>query len=364
MLGDATQALERAVGPRPSAESWLDGSADALQVREVLIVETTAADQFPDPFDRIELRTVRGQKMQPEVLGHLGPPGFVQDSVVIASVVTDDHRFAAGAASETLEFLQEVPASLRIEPAFRARHDQFAVPQAHRAKEADAFARGCVAADRVVHLGRHPETTARTVLLEVHFIHGPEIDLDVSRQLPEFFYAPLVLGDLLVPLQDEVCAVESRVAETVSGTGAPSTSRAVPFPETQTTSGHPTSESPGQTRWDWRVTPTPLSQAAFHSDGLVGQVARLRTIPPALALQIAAPSSPRCAASRPVSQPPVDRSSPAQRVALHATDGRNAKHRFAVSHPAAPLSCSLDRKSSVVSSPLIVETPPHIGNYL
>ena len=128
------------------------------------------------------------------MIGRLGPPWFVQDSMVIAGVVADDHHFATGAARETLKFPQEVSASLCIEPTFGARHDQFAVPQAHRAKEAEALARGCMAADRVVHLGWHPETTARTVLLKVDFIYGPEINLAVSRQLPEFFMRRLCLG--------------------------------------------------------------------------------------------------------------------------------------------------------------------------
>lgn len=248
MLSNAAQALERGVRPRPCAERWLDRSDDALQGREVLIMEATTTDQFPNPLDGIELRTVRRQKVQPEAIGDRGPPGFVQDRVVIAGVVADDHHLATGAASDTLKFAQEVPTSLRIEPAFGPRHDQFTVPQAHRAKEADTLARGGMAADRIMNLGRHPKTTARTVLLEMHFIHRPQIDVDASGQLPEFFYAPLALECPLAPLPDEACAAESQVAETVSGTGEPSTSPPVPGAETPTTLGRPTSGSSGQTR--------------------------------------------------------------------------------------------------------------------
>src|SRR6266550_5815737 len=48
-------------------------------------------------------------------------------------------------------------------------------------------------ANRIFHLGRDPHPTPRAVLLEVNFINSPEINLRISCQCAEFFYALLVI---------------------------------------------------------------------------------------------------------------------------------------------------------------------------
>ena len=156
MLSDATKALKCRVRARPLAQARSDGGNYALQVREVLIVQTPATKQFPHPFDGIEFRAVGRQEVQEEVAVHFAPPRSVQLRVMVAGIVADEDDLPAGVAAPPLQSAQEGPASLRVKHAFRLRHDQFAVPQAHGPEEADALACWRMATDRVGHLGRNP----------------------------------------------------------------------------------------------------------------------------------------------------------------------------------------------------------------
>ncbi len=61
------------------------------------------------------------------------------------------------------------------------------VPQPHRGKVSDAMSRGGVQQDRVFGLWRNPHLAPRTMLLEVHFVGGPEIHRLVCHQRLEFF---------------------------------------------------------------------------------------------------------------------------------------------------------------------------------
>ena len=336
MLGDATQALKRGIGTRPSAECWLEGSDYIVQCWEVLIVETATPDQFPDAFDRIELWTVRRQKMEPEVMGDGCSPRLVQHSVVIACVIADDHHCATRVATDAFQFTQEVPASLRIEPAFRTRHYQLAVPQAHCPEETDAFACRSVSANRIVDLGRNPETTARSVLLKVYFIHGPHFHLVALSQTTEFFYARLEVGDPLVRPVAWVCANENRAGETAVGIAAPLASRRVRGAETPRELDRPTSASVNQIPSDWRAVPILLSPVRFHSSDSAARNVPLPIDRPDLALRSAAPSSRPCVAHRRAVRRLADKSFLAPPAKPRASDDRNATCRCGESRPAVP----------------------------
>src|ERR1035437_1002727 len=348
MLGDAAKALKRGVRARPRVEARSDGGRHALQRREVLIVQAPAAKQFPHALDGIEFRAIGRQEVQAEVAGHFLPPRCVQLCMMVAGIVADDD-LPAGVAAEPLQFAQERPASLRIEHAFRPRHDQFAVRQAHRPEEADALARRRVLADRIGDLGRNPEATARAVLLEMHLIHRPEVHVVSSRQATKFFYAPLGVGDPPARPGAWVCATGSRADGRVAGIVAPSVLLRGHATRTRPAWARPTSGLANQTASGWRATPLPLWPSGPRLSGWAGRSALLRTSRRTPAPRNVAPSSPPCAASHRASRPRVDPSSLVPRATLRAADGRNATCRCGESRPAAPESCSLDRKSSVLS---------------
>lgn len=200
---------------------WLDCGNNVSERGEVLIVQATAPDQFPDALDRVEFGTVRRQKVQPKVILDLLPPRSMQRGVVVAGIVDNHNHLTPTPTSDAFEFSQESPAGLRIKHAFRSRHAEFSVAETDRPEETDALARRRMPADRIEHFGRNPHAAARAVLLEVNLIEGPEIDVRLSGQAPEFFYARPEVQGPPVPPAVVVCAAGSRVDETVADTAAP-----------------------------------------------------------------------------------------------------------------------------------------------
>ena len=349
MLGEATKTLKSGVRTRPLAEARSDGGHHALQGREVLIVQAPAAKQFPHSFDGIELRAIRRQEVQAEVAGHFAPPRGVQLCVMVTGIVADEDDLPTGVAAQTLQFVQEGPASLRVKHAFRSRHDQFAVPQAHGPEEADALARRRMPADRVGHLGRNPEAAARAVLLEMHLIDRPQVHVVSSRQAAEFFCERLGVEGPPVRPAALVCATGSRVDGRVAGIVALSASPRVRATRTRRASDHPTSEWASQTASGWCATQFPPSPSGPRLSGLVDRCAHLPTTQRNPALRNVAPSLPPCGASRRASRPRVAPSFLGLRAERRAVDGRNATCRCGGFRPAGPGSCFLDRISSVLS---------------
>ena len=71
-------------------ELLVHGFDDKFQGREVAVVQTEAASQFPNAFDRVELRTVGWQVIQTEVGLLLRAPIRVKFGVVVFGVIGDD----------------------------------------------------------------------------------------------------------------------------------------------------------------------------------------------------------------------------------------------------------------------------------
>ena len=95
------------------------------------------------------------------------------------------------------------------------------VPQPHCAEVSDAAPRRSVQQNRVFGLRRNPHLAPGTMLLEVHFVGGPEIHRLVGHQRLEFFYAPSAVPGRLGRCWDAACAAESPTAGTAAGTAVP-----------------------------------------------------------------------------------------------------------------------------------------------
>ena len=213
MLYEVAQATKRRVGPTPVKEARLDRGDDVIKGWKVVVMKTRASNQFPNALDGVEFWAVGREEMQSKVTGYVLSPLGVKRGVMVTRVVGDDHDFTIGASAAAFKTAQEVPARLRVEHSFGARHDELAVAQPHRAEVADALARGSVPAHRIGHLGRNPHAAARSVLLEVHFIHSPQVNVLPSCQRVEFFYAPVAIRDPLERLEGVVCAAENPTGE-------------------------------------------------------------------------------------------------------------------------------------------------------
>ena len=113
MLGDPTKSSQGGIWPKPRAEARLDCFNDIVQLGKVLVMETSTANQFPNPFDGIELWTVRRQEMKSEMVSDFPAPFFVQAGVMIASIVDDHDNLPAAFLCDALDpsNVQQVRAS-------------------------------------------------------------------------------------------------------------------------------------------------------------------------------------------------------------------------------------------------------------
>src|SRR4051812_13520986 len=100
ILNDAAKTPKGGIGARPFLKARADGSNDIVECGEVLIVQATAADQLPHPFDGIEFGAVRRKEVQAEPILDACSPGRVQSGVMITGVVTDDDHALAIPATE------------------------------------------------------------------------------------------------------------------------------------------------------------------------------------------------------------------------------------------------------------------------
>jgi hypothetical protein len=171
-------------------------------------------------------------------------------SVVILCIVGDDDDPATATLGSSTELAQKLPAGLSVETTFWLGGDQSSVCDSYRTEVADAFPSRCMSADRITNLRRDPHTAATTVLLEMDFIHRPEIDISLSGEPLEFFLLrPAPAGPLeLLPVW--ACADGIQGDETVVGIAGRVVRRRIVFPESWTTAGHPKAAPAVQNRQD------------------------------------------------------------------------------------------------------------------
>lgn len=270
------------------------------------------------------------------MVGDLPAPLFVQAGVVVASVVDDHDNLSAAVLCDAFNPSIERPAGATIEHPIGRRHDEFAILQAHSTKITDALTSWGMKANRVTDFRWNPHATSGPVLLEMHLIHGPQVNGRISCHHAEFFYAWLeVPGRPLRPV-GAVCVAENPVAEKVAGTGEPSEQRHAHAEYTPTRLGHPTSSSECQTPREWIVRLLRSFPFGVHSNDWDGPSAAPRTGQPARAPQSAGPSLRHCEVSLPAGWRHRGKSCREQRGGLHAVDDRNAKRHCAGSHPGEP----------------------------
>src|SRR5947208_10640205 len=114
MLSNRTESAKHRVCTCPSGKLRVDDLDELRKGREVSIVKPESAKQFPDPFDWVELRTVRGKEEQNKVR-ILGPaPIEMKFRVMIPGIVDDDDDLATTTASGAAELAQETPTGLGV----------------------------------------------------------------------------------------------------------------------------------------------------------------------------------------------------------------------------------------------------------
>ena len=153
---------------------------NVIQVREVPIVQASAACELPDALDRVQLRAVGREVIEREASCVLLPPNPVQTGMMVFRVVGNDHDPALAAGADGLQVLEKLPAGEGVELIRFTSIEKLAVAQADGSVIAHALAGGRVKQHRVFGFGRDPHLTARTVLLKMHFVHGPKINRGIE----------------------------------------------------------------------------------------------------------------------------------------------------------------------------------------
>jgi len=187
MLGNSTKFPERLIRLRPARKPYFDRLHDAVQRREVTIVQSKPTSQFPDPFNRIQIRTVRRQVTHPKIGLLLGPPLGVKLGVVILGVIRDHHHLATGPAATLAQLTKKAPGGHGIKAGGFAREEKLSIAQTDGTEVTDALARGMVKDHRVIHLVSNPHAGAGAVLLKMNFIDCPQINALIPCQGAEFF---------------------------------------------------------------------------------------------------------------------------------------------------------------------------------
>src|ERR1035438_10891745 len=92
MLLNRAEPPEYGIGAVPHLELGIDDVGNALEAREVPVMDPEAAEQLPDSFDWIEIGTVGRQEMEAEGRSVGVPPLGMEACMVISGVVGDDDR--------------------------------------------------------------------------------------------------------------------------------------------------------------------------------------------------------------------------------------------------------------------------------
>ena len=153
---------------------------NVIQMREVSIVQASAACKLPDAFDGVQLRAVGREVIEREASCVLLPPIPVQTGMMVFRVVGNNHDAAPASGTGGLQVPEELPAGEGVELIRFTSIEKLAVAQADGSVIAHALAGGRVKQHRVPGFGRDPHLTARTVLLKMHFVHGPKINRGIE----------------------------------------------------------------------------------------------------------------------------------------------------------------------------------------
>ena len=345
MLSDFTEFDECWACDTPLGKLALDGFCNEFKFREVAVMKAQAANQFPNPLDRVKVWAIGWEKEQLEI-GLLGlTPLSVHTRMVESGIIHDDHNAPSRTTGNPSELVIERPGRLGIKLLGLLNRHEFAVTKAHRAEIADRFTRRMVEQNRILDLGWNPHEATGAMLLEVHFIDSPQINTRIFRQFTEFFYKQPAVPCPHEQSRGVVCAIETPFAGKDAGTAAPARPTRTLESKTRTMSCRPIRRRISfRPRQVFGATPSLSSPFASRSNGWGGQSARPRLARKTPASQTFSPSTRPCEAHLPVGAPLRDRLRPGQLRALHATGGRIAIPRCGGSRLAVPVSCSHDQK--------------------
>ena len=364
MRSDRTEFFENGIGFCPDSELLIDSTGYFLENWEIAIVEAEAPQELPDPLDGVKLRAVRWQEVNGETRFLDLAPVCMDCSMMISGVVSDDNDSAARTPANPAQVTHKIPACIGIESPAWLGCDELSVPDSNGAKVTDAFARWSMTADRISDFWGYPHAASASMLLEVNFVHSPEVNSAISCEFFEFFCVPPVQQDRLKLLGALVCVIENPfvgkvadIAEHVTESSALSSEK--PIEAVRPTTGRITRNRRGFCAR--RPRPSSSRYLSTVTDALTFPRRRARQSLPS---RTVVPNSPQTSAHRPKPWLLGDSSCLVQPEVLHVADDRIAPPNSAESRPEARISSLPDRQFLFVSCQQIITDHPIMRNYL
>jgi hypothetical protein len=158
-----------------------NGGDHVIQVGEVSIMQAAASSQLPYSLDWIQFGAIRRQVVQSKIVGVFVSPRLMKQGVMVFGIVGDYNHPATGSDTDAPEALHESKESRAIELAGLTTELKSSVPQPHSTKVSNAVPCRSVQQNGVFGFWRNPHPASGAMLLEVHFVDGPEIDCLVGH---------------------------------------------------------------------------------------------------------------------------------------------------------------------------------------
>jgi hypothetical protein len=171
----------------PELKLLLNGLGDLIQLGEILIVQTLSPRQLPNSFNGIEFRTVGWQKVELEISPVQFPPSLMEPSMVIGSVIDNEHHAPTRAASRASQMLEKSEIGFLVEFPFLSLINQLTIMQSNGSEVTHTLASGMMPEDRIDDF-RNPHPAPRPKLLEMNFV-PPKVHSRIAPQHFQFFCA-------------------------------------------------------------------------------------------------------------------------------------------------------------------------------
>ena len=90
--------MQSIVGFSPKSELVSNGGNQVFESRKISVMNAKFSSQLPDSLNRTELRTIRRQKIQPQIPPVIPQPGLQQSGMMISGVIQNNHHLLVGRA--------------------------------------------------------------------------------------------------------------------------------------------------------------------------------------------------------------------------------------------------------------------------
>ena len=114
-LCDCAKFFERIARGTPLIKLSLSAYADLIKFWEVDVMQAKSARELPDPFNRIELRTIRRKKVERKARLDLFSPSLMQQRMMVLRIVENNDRSSSTSKTPVVQLLQKLPTALSIE---------------------------------------------------------------------------------------------------------------------------------------------------------------------------------------------------------------------------------------------------------